>query len=189
MPSPYIHLSFSNYNVLKPRDPALEGKITKNDLNCAVSGPNALIGSRFTADGADNPSDAKGASFKINATAALEAGLSPYFTLVSFYVKALDAPPGNITITVKGYSHGSDEILNWHMEVPSGYHIPFLVRIQEYSGKSWDHLDGVEILADYGEDALDWEFCMDDLELQFTTVSGQQLEDQQTHERASELEL
>ena len=183
-------MSFSNYNVLKPRDPSLEGKITENDLNCAVSSPNALIGSKYTTDRVDQLETTLGAYFKVaNASALLEEGLSPYFALISFYVKALDSPPGNTSITVNGYIHGSDDVLSWHVEFPSEYHLPFLVQIQKYSGKSWDHLEGVEILANYGEDALDWEFCLDDLELQFFKLPGQQLANQHTHEVASEAEL
>lgn len=175
MPSPYSHLSFSNYNVLKPRDPALEGMITENDLNCAVSAPNSLIGSQYTSDRVDKLQTSMGAYFKIaNATAMLEEGLSPYFTLVTFYVKALDAPPGNMTITVNGYVYDSNDNLSWHVDLPSGYHLPFFVKIQEFSNERWDHLEGVEIKANYGEDALDWEFCMDDLEVQFFKLGGQQ---------------
>ena len=41
------------------------------------------------------------------------------------------------------------------------------MKIAEFSGEDWNELYGVEILADFGEQALDWEFCIDDLEIMF----------------------
>ena len=37
----------------------------------------------------------------------------------------------------------------------------------EFSGETWSELYGVEILADFGEQRLDWEFCIDNLEVMF----------------------
>lgn len=37
----------------------------------------------------------------------------------------------------------------------------------EDSGEKWERLCKVEVWANYGDDALDWEFCVDDLEVQF----------------------
>lgn len=51
-----------------------------------------------------------------------------------------------------------------------------MVKIQEFSKVEWSQLYGVEILADYGEDLLDWEFCVDDLELQFFKIADEELE-------------
>ena len=165
VPLPYHHLTFSSYNVLKPRDPSLNGKITDRDLNCAVSPPNALIGSRYTSD---LTKDTKGAYFEIaNASAMVEDGLYPYFTLMRFNIKPMDAPPAVITVDVKGYSGARDDAYNWRVRFPIGFHEPFLVKMQEYSDEEWSQIYRVEIVADYGEDALDWEFCIDDLEVQF----------------------
>ena len=101
LPSIYNHLSFSSYSALKPRDPALENLITPNDLNCAVSAPNALLGSRLgngagvsrnsSKDGSRDPSAAY--FFVGNATAMVESGLQPDFSLISFDLKPMDAPP------------------------------------------------------------------------------------------------
>lgn len=57
--------------------------------------------------------------------------------------------------------------MTWHVEFPSGYHLPFLVQMEEYSGEKWDEITKVEIAADFGYDNLDWEFCIDDLQVQF----------------------
>lgn len=162
IPSPYHHLTFSSYNVISPRDPNLEGRISPNDLNCAISAPNALIGSRDQKD-----SDAK-ASFQIeDEDAMVEDGFGPYFDLLSFYIKPMDAPPPGSTVFVKGYSHWRKEPLEWNVDFITGYHLPLLVKIEQYSGESWSRLHKVEMWADYGDDALDWEFCIDDLQVRF----------------------
>ena len=161
MPSPYRHLSFSSYSVLTPQDPALDGIISKQDLNCAVSSPNALIGSR-------PKENADGAYFAIaNATLMAEEGLQPYFTLKSFYVKPMDAPPPGTKVSVKGYTKALEEPYLWRLDFPSGFHLPFLVKVGEYSGEEWEETYKVEIVADFGYDDLDWEFCVDDIEMQF----------------------
>ncbi len=86
----------------------------------------------------------------------------------------MDAPPPWCTITVYGYSHARNESdpFMWHIDFPAGYHLPLLVKMQEFSGEDWSQLHGVEILADFGEQALDWEFCLDDLEVQFFKSNG-----------------
>ncbi|KAL8732539.1 MAG: hypothetical protein Q9181_003929 [Wetmoreana brouardii] len=165
--NPYHHLAFSAYNVFAPADPALKDIIPVDDHNCAVSSPNALIGSRDK----PNPEHAsKGAYFYIgNPSAMTEEGVRPYFTLKTFYVKPINTPESTGTnITVKGYKGNDTEpSLSWHVHFPSDYHLPFFVKIQEDSGDVWEELYGVEITADFGEDELDWEFCLDDLEVEF----------------------
>ena len=166
MPSTYRHLSFSSYSVLTPRDPKLEGMISENDLNCAVSTPNALIGSRPM-------ENADGAYFYIaNATLMTEEGLQPYFTLKSFDIKPMDAPAPGTTVAVKGYTKALKKPYVWQVDFPSGYHLPFLVKFEEYSGEAWEEIYKVEIIADFGYDNLDWEFCIDNIELQFFTLPG-----------------
>ena len=175
IPSPYHYLSLSFFNVLKPHDPALKGLISEHDLNCAVSSPNALLGSR--------PSEnADGAYFQIaNATAMKEQGLHPYFTLQSLYIKPMDAPAPGTTVYVKGYGRGRQDTLVWQVEFPSGYHLPLKVNMQEFSGEEWKEIDRIEIVADFGYDSLDWEFCVDDIELQFFALSkGKKYEYMQT---------
>ncbi len=109
-----------------------------------------------------------------NSTSMLENGLQPYFTLLSFSIKPMDAPPPLTTITVYGYSHARNKSdpFTWHVDFPAGYHLPLLVKIQEFTGEDWGQLNGVEIVADFGEQALDWEFCLDDLEVQFFKSNG-----------------
>lgn len=168
VPSPYSHLSFSSYNVFTPGDPAWDGKISRNDRNCAVSAPNALIGSRYDES---NPDRTYGAYFQIaNTTAMAEQSLNPYFTLSKFKIKPLDSPPEPTTtlITVIGHKYNTNETVKWDVSFDQGYHDPLHVSLEHFSGGNWEELSGVVILADYGVDALDWEFCIDDLELQFS---------------------
>jgi hypothetical protein len=61
--------------------------------------------------------------------------------------------------------------VRWEVKFDQGYHQPLFVNLKDFSRENWEHLSGVEIQADYGDDALDWEFCIDDLELQFTSPS------------------
>ena len=100
----------------------------------------------------------------------LQSGLQPYFTLLGFTFKPMDAPQPGTTLFVKGYSHARNESdpFAWQVYFPAGYHLPFQVRMPEFSGETWSALYGVEILADFGEQALDWEFCIDDLEIMFS---------------------
>ena len=79
----------------------------------------------------------------------------------------MDAPPPGTTIYVKGYSYTRDEPFTWHVEFENEYHLPFLVKLEEYSRLAWEELYKVEFWADFGEDKLDWEFCLDELEVQF----------------------
>jgi hypothetical protein len=171
VPFPYHHLSFSAYNIFAPRDPALNGKISESDYNCAVSAPNALIGSRY--NGHDSGST-RGAYFGIaNATAMMEDGLCSHFTLSKFKIKPLDSPldPTTTRIAVIGYKHNSYQTVKWEVTFDQGYHDPLYVKLKEFSRENWETLSGVEILADYGVDALDWEFCIDDIELLFSHSS------------------
>ena len=139
----------------------MDGLISEHDLNCAVSPPNALLGSRPC-------ENCNGAYFEIaNAAAMKEAGLHPYFTLHALYIKPMDAPEPGTTIYVTGYGKDSEKPLKWSVNFPSGYHLPFFVKMKEFSGKEWKEIYKIEIVADFGYDALDWEFCMDDLEVQF----------------------
>lgn len=191
VPSPYARLSFSRYNILTPRDPALEGLIVPSDLNCAVSAPNALIGSRYASGAAETIArsrklrgiqrleEPEGAYFGIaNASALIAEGLHPYFTLRKLYIKPLAAPSSGTTVTINGYSRYHKDPLTWNIYFASDYHEPFEVKIQEYSKQEWSQLYGVEILADYGEDKLDWEFCLDDLEVQFFKLREDVVESQ-----------
>ncbi|MCJ1285634.1 hypothetical protein MMC26_004975 [Xylographa opegraphella] len=94
-------------------------------------------------------------------------GLLPYFSLESFSIKPLDAPDVGTTVYVKGYTVDGDEPLQWEVEFPAGYHLPFRVEMAKHSLELWERLGRVEMWAAYGESALDWEFCVDDLEVRF----------------------
>ena len=118
----------------------------------------------------------EGAYFEVaNASSLAEDGLYPYFSLLSFNIKPLAAPSSGTTITVNGYSHARQNPLTWNVYFASDYHEPLPLDIGKFSKEEWSQLYGVEILADYGEDALDWEFCLDDLQLQFFKVAEEEV--------------
>ena len=170
----YKNLSFTHASVFAPLSPSLRYIITPNDYNCAVSSPNALIGGRDVEGG-------RGMGFGV-----AEGEGKGTFELQQFWVKPMDFPEGgDVTVTVFGYrsphppakhrfvndevddeSHG-EELLKWHVDFPAGYHLPFLLKMDEYSNRSWKGLGSVEIVADYGEQKLDWEVCLDDLVVVF----------------------
>ena len=98
--------------------------------------------------------------------------LKPSFTLVSLQLKPMVAPePRGTTVWIKGYRGGGDEPLFWDVYFPSGYHLPLLVDLEKFSKEKWEKLHKVEIAADFGYDALDWEFCVDDIRIQYTSGS------------------
>ncbi len=85
---------------------------------------------------------------------------------------------GDVTVRMFGYrgdatpgtavdGDGDDGVVKWQVEFPAGYHVPFLVKMEEYSQNDWTGLRSVEIVADYGEQKLDWEVCLDDLVVEF----------------------
>ena len=150
--------------MVSPKDPGLDGFISPSDENIAVSSPNAVVGSRLFCkeEGEYVP-----ASFAIDSESLPRAGLQSSFTLHSFWLKPLDAPAPSTVLYVKGYRARSKQHLLWHVEFPSGYHAPLLVKVEEYSKEAWDNLVAVEIWADFGYDALDWEFAIDDLAVEY----------------------
>ncbi|KAL8858252.1 MAG: hypothetical protein Q9178_005264 [Gyalolechia marmorata] len=169
LPSPYHNLTFTNAAAFSPRSSALADIITPNDHNCAISAPNAIIGSRDEEGG-------RGLRFET----ASNASNSTSFLLKQFWVKPMDFPaPGSVKVTVSGYRRVQSNVtvanpdFKWHVDFPFGYHLPFLVKMEEYSGRKWTGLRAVEVAADYGEQALDWEVCLDDLAVEFGDEGGQ----------------
>lgn len=73
-----------------------------------------------------------------------------------------DATPGTA-----GEREGDEGLVKWQVEFPVGYHLPFLVKMEEHSQDDWTGLRRVEVVADYGEQKLDWEVCLDDLVVEF----------------------
>ena len=71
---------------------------------------------------------------------------------------------------VRGYPGGGGGVLDWEVEFPAGYHLPFKVEMERHSREVWELLERVEMWAAYGQGGLDWEFCVDDLEVGFKAV-------------------
>ena len=158
-------LSFTAFSVFDPNSSRLDGLISEDDRNCAVSRPNALLGSRSGGE--------HGTKSAFEVTEAHYNGTS--FDLLELTIKPMTAPLGDeqITIWVQGCSHrggpesraGStpEETLLWHVDFPVGYHHNFVATMPE----TWSRLSRVEMWAQYGPDQLDWEFCVDGVKLLF----------------------
>ena len=115
-----------------------------------------------------------------------EEGLEAWFGLVGMVIKPLASPEGEgeTRILVRGWAweHEDNEradrideegvkedtdVLNWFVDFPSEYHLPFAATMP----KTWRKLKRVEVWAEYGVDKLDWEFCIGELVVEFTSVT------------------
>lgn len=156
IPSDYSHLEFNGFLAMKPDDPELEGLISEFDLNCAVSSPNAIYGTRYNHNPPTVPEIrlAKSSNFSS-------------FALASLKIKPLDMPPFSHTKLTLRASGAEMPPLEWSVDFPNGFHDMFTVKIEEFSGEDWSGLQSLQITADFvnGGRYMDWEFCFDDLEI------------------------
>ncbi|RMZ79911.1 hypothetical protein DV738_g3063, partial [Chaetothyriales sp. CBS 135597] len=156
LPSTYGSLRFEGFYVFKPTDPEIKRVISENDDYEIAS----VVGGSTYNTSSDQP-----------ATSA------PLFELVSFKVKALDMPFAYTKLSLRGHqlhdSSGGREptTLEWTVDFPAGFHDMFLVEIEAFSGQPWKNLTKLEVWADFHDDnnsiILDWEYCLDDLQVRF----------------------
>jgi hypothetical protein len=104
----------------------------------------------------------------IDTRSAAVFGLKPYFTLHSLKIKPLDIPCSYTTLYLKGYT--SEQVLHWEVEFPLGFHDMSHVRMEEFSKRKWQELERLEIFANLHYDGGDWEFCLDDMEIEFHPI-------------------
>ena len=154
LPAGYHGLTFDDFFAFEPTHPSLEGIISTKDLDCAVSKPNALYGSKINED---NPS--------IHAR-----NTSHMFTVHALKIKPLDFPVGSVTINLCGTSaNTTQDPLAWSVEFPVGFHDVLHVRLEEFSRVRWAALSKLEVWATFrfrNYETDDWEFCIDDLEIE-----------------------
>ena len=145
---------FEGFYAFDPTHPYFDGIISVHDLNCAVSKPNALYGSKVTKQ----------------SPVVKSYDESRSFTLHALKIKPLDLPVGFVTINLRGLrSNNSIPPLAWSVDFPAGFHDVLVVRMKEFTKTSWEGLTRLEVWADFhnGEVEMeDWEFCIDDLELE-----------------------
>ena len=136
----------------------LKGLISKYDLNCAASKPNALYGAR-TVPLSQIP------KMRLNRT---RSGTSRMFTLHSLKIKPLDMPLSYAEINIRGLKVDNTTIL-WNVDFPAGFHDMLDVDIETFSKATWDKLLQLELWCDFHHagSTMDWEFCVDDLEVSF----------------------
>jgi hypothetical protein len=154
VPTGYHGLTFNDLFAFQPTHPNLEKTISLNDLNCAVSKPNALYGSKVNKE---SPSiQAHDPSRK--------------FTVHSLKIKPLDLPVGFVTINLRAFpSNSSEDTLIWNVDFPAGFHDVLVVRIEEFSKARWAGLTKLEMWATFyfnNVEMDDWEFCVDDLDIE-----------------------
>lgn len=142
-PTPYHGLTFAYFSAFDPKAPGLAGLIHPLDVNCAVSAPNALLGSRLYEDGPV-------ASFEVpNTSSTVDGQVTRTFALQKLMIKPMFAPEPGTNLTIRGV-RDDDETLSWSVWFPSGFYDMFEVRIEEFSRAKWDGLRKVEIFADFG---------------------------------------
>lgn len=161
MPFNYSFLDFTDFYILRPSAPELKDRISEHDLNCAVSTPNALYGARPL------PLE-RLPTIQLNSSSREREEGPGSFTLHSLNVKPLDMPLGSVKVSMRGVRHDNTTLL-WDVDFPAGFHDPLAVDIASFSRVTWDKLEKIEISADfhYERTTLDWEFCVDDIEISF----------------------
>ena len=164
----YSFLDFDGLLAFKPTDPELDGLISGKDLNCATSSPNALYGTRYIYDSGTEKKATKLPYIALSPAANASAGEPTSFQLRTLKIKPLDMPFAYTTLSVRGH-RPKKETLEWAVDFPAGFHEMLHLHIEAFSGHSWSGLNKLELWADFhnGDMVLDWEFCLDDVELEF----------------------
>jgi hypothetical protein len=166
-PKIYRNLNITGFSVFEPQSSSLAPFLHPLDRNCAVSAPNALLGSI-------RESTLKAPALEL---APRDDNITA-FDLLGMSMKPLIAPPGKeeITIYVKGYRavEQDDGLLMWYVSFPVGWHTPFTPSFPEH----WRSLRRVAMWAEYGPDKLDWEFCIDDVRVRWNYAEPKLSEDE-----------
>jgi hypothetical protein len=175
---PYHGLIFDGFYPFKPSHPRFEGLISAYDLNCAVSKPNALHGSRYNIDSNVGSVDEHEEPTKLPSIKPRNRDSS--FNLYSFRVKPLNFPINSVTLHLRGtradgsasqYRGDNMSDILWSVDFPAGYHEVLNVSVQDFTHHDWHNLSQIELWADFNnaDSTMDWEFCIDDLEVGFNT--------------------
>lgn len=86
----------------------------------------------------------------------------------------VDPEPAIVIVTIRGWVADDPEAetipLKFHVEWTSGYTEPLVIDFdsKHFSKNRWKALRMLDFSVDFGPDRLDWEFCFDDLTVQFT---------------------
>ena len=81
-------------------------------------------------------------------------------------VKPLSIPLGHTKLVLSGTKLDNRTIL-WDVDFPVGYNEMLHVDVAAFSNATWNELRSVSVYANYhnGDSVMDWEFCLDDLEV------------------------
>jgi hypothetical protein len=180
LPEAYNGLVFDGFIPFKPRHPRFEGLISGYDLNCAVSKPNALHGSRYNVGLSVLARDRDEEPSTFPSIQPSEGGTS--FDLKAFRVKPLNFPINSVTLYVRGtraMQSGSlleeseaHPNMTWSVDFPAGYHEVLNVSMHDFTRHDWHNLSRIELWADFNNanSLMDWEFCIDDLEIEVHSI-------------------
>lgn len=75
-------------------------------------------------------------------------------------------PFGYAKVSIRGFQNNTQSLV-WDVDFPAGFHDLLEVDLPAFSRQEWDQLVKVEVRADFynGDMAMDWEFCIDDMEV------------------------
>lgn len=165
VPSNYSFLDFGGFLVFEPSATELDNLISPEDVNCATSSPNALYGTRynFEPDRTNEPKQAP--YFALSSSSHCSQQLRSSFALRALKLKPLNMPFAYTTLSIRG--HGRNATLDWSVDFPAGFHDMLSIEVEKFSRQIWTNLTKVEVWADFHNDdfVIDWEFCLDDLEI------------------------
>jgi hypothetical protein len=126
----------------------------------------------------------------VNATETKLKEVHAFFDLHSISIKPLAMPvdplPATANVTIRGWTadvEGTEEPLIFRVEWASEYTKPLLVNFdsQQFSPHKWVALELLDFSVDFGAGRLDWEFCLDDLNVAFTDCNQNNYQDSETH--------
>lgn len=146
----------------------MDGLISSEDLNCAVSKPNALYGTRYNPKLRERSTYAAGTLHSPTvALYQLESGPQS-FQLHALKVKPLSMPLGHAKLVING-TRIDHEVIGWEVDFPAGFSEMLEVDLATFSNQTWEGLQSFSIYADFynANVVMDWEFCLDDLVVSF----------------------
>lgn len=171
----YNGLIFEGFYPFKPSHPRFKGLISEYDLNCAVSEPNALHGSRYNFDLSISSSEEDLEPESLPSFRRSEGNGT--FTLHAIKIKPLNFPVNHVAVNLRGHrTPPPDSIalaeapLSWSVDFPAGFHDVLVVNMEDFTHHKWDNLSRVEVWADFHNagTTMDWEFCIDDVDIQYS---------------------
>lgn len=73
--------------------------------------------------------------------------------------------------------------MRWNVTFPAGFHDMLYVELQAFTGEQWQMLESLKIWAEFENagTSMDWEFCIDDMEIEFPSDEDIRIETEVPH--------